>query len=937
MPYQPPHDGQYPPSQLHSPHSQSFQPQQQPRLPPPQHQHDFGQHAYAAYSKPLAHPQDNLPASLYAPQPYPPQQQQHQVNRNYAPRAIQARPPPPANNAPLHYGGAPHPQYYPVQSRNDTYPSPQQYSTHLPSQSQAQSQSQPPPPPHPPPPQVYPQIIMPPQPALHQHRSVSAVQQRDTPVPKSQPKKSHSLKHLRSKSPTKMPQPQQHPAASGKPEIDYHTLLLSLADEYIDAAHSQGTALAVAREEAETDEYYKLIATGLACLEAVLKEWKLQPRTEALVRLRYAWILYEETENDSQAEIVLSKGVDLCERNRMYDLKYCMQQLLARILYKSNPKAAMKHVDGVIHDVEGYRHTAWEYAFRLLRVTLSLSSSSQQDTAAAIHNLQKVTSLASRSGDKAVLVVSSVIEALVRLQHSSNNDSIEHAQRALATARSYQLDNKLLGIPQISTMIQMADICCSLLDYDVKKSSEKLHILQKVMDQKIGDPHWQNDGSFSIPLSHKTISPSGVEPTDILQVQNGNVLLTLRWLPEQDLYALCYFLSSVTLTAKNSQDGHKSEKYLNEGLKMIRSKFKNPQEISEPLASATARIKWRRALYCNMLLQLIFLACARTDWALARQTLKELRSTTSELQDSVDEATTCLMEYATTDIRSQPVHQQVCPQRPRRDTAILAALNSALILRDPSRPSHSHSAASKVLSTIEPYCRVSPNKYIQAAYFLISATTHTESTIQTKHDLHHSLQAATAINNSQVTCIALTFMSWKYFRGVIGEQSEKSAKAARAMARKADDKLWISVTEDLLAATLDSQGKSGEARATREQADIALLGLPPHMITHLEKDQQCFGCDRMFSSFSAMLIHLESGNCCTSRTELNSIVADYMDSDQYFRGFHQFFPFNCPDCQTEFRHLSSLYQHVEMVPECRYLDNRNNCLGELRYHLQYTL
>lgn len=68
-----------------------------------------------------------------------------------------------------------------------------------------------------------------------------------------------------------MPQPQPLPATSGKPAIDYHVLLLSLADEYIDAAHSQGTALAVAREEAETNEYYKLIATGLACLEAVLK------------------------------------------------------------------------------------------------------------------------------------------------------------------------------------------------------------------------------------------------------------------------------------------------------------------------------------------------------------------------------------------------------------------------------------------------------------------------------------------------------------------------------------------------------------------------------------------------------------------------------------------------------------------------------------------
>lgn len=174
------------------------------------------------------------------------------------------------------------------------------------------------------------------------------------------------------------------------------------------------------------------------------------------------------------------------------------------------------------------------------------------------------------------MVVSSVIEALVRLQHSSSHDSIEQAQRALATARSYQLDNKVLDIPQISTMIQMMDICCSLLEYDVKQSSEKLQIMQKVMDQKIDDPHWQNDGSFSLPLSRKTMSPSATESTDILQVEDGNVMLMMRWLPEHDIYALCYFLSSVTLTAKNSQDGHKSEKYLSEGLKMIRSELENP-------------------------------------------------------------------------------------------------------------------------------------------------------------------------------------------------------------------------------------------------------------------------------------------------------------------------------------------------------------------------
>lgn len=127
-----------------------------------------------------------------------------------------------------------------------------------------------------------------------------------------------------------------------RPPLDYQVLLLSLADEYLDAAHSQGTAIAVTQQEREMDEYYKLIATGLGCLEAVLKvrfrsshpcvyiissselggfnsnsislnlvtqNWRLQPRTEALVRLRYARILHEETENDLEAETALSKGV----------------------------------------------------------------------------------------------------------------------------------------------------------------------------------------------------------------------------------------------------------------------------------------------------------------------------------------------------------------------------------------------------------------------------------------------------------------------------------------------------------------------------------------------------------------------------------------------------------------------------------------------------
>ncbi|RHZ52647.1 hypothetical protein CDV55_103004 [Aspergillus turcosus] len=614
-------------------------------------------------------------------------------------------------------------------------------------------------------------------------------------------------------------QPVQKPS---KPPIDYQVLLLSLADEYLKAAYGQGTMVALSRREMDIEEYYKLVATGLGCLEAVLKNWRLQPRMEALVRLRYARILFEETENDLEAETALSKGIDLCERNRMLDLKYSMQHLLARMLHKTNPKAALKAVDGMIQDVEAYRHSAWEYAFRFLRVSLSLSASAHQDPVSALQHLHKISNMANRHGDKAVAAMSAVIEALAHLQHGTSSDAIEQAQRAVAVARSHQLNDELRHIPQLSTLVQMVDICCSLLEYDVNQSSQKLKVMQDLMDERLSDPNWRADGSFSIPLSGRSAGPSSIDTGDILQVQNGTLLLSFNWLPQHDLYALCYFLSSITLSSKNSYDGRKAEKFLQEGIRMVKGSFKAPQEITESM---------------------VFLACGRTDWDLANQTLKELRPIAEELGDQLPDTIQCLMEYATGalaqatgDLKAalsifqspllslSSITSKTARNDPRRDIAILAALNTILILRDPDHPSHSNLPSA--LSLVESFCKGGPNKYIQAAYYLVCATVQTESTIQTKQYLQQALQSATAISNSQITCMTLTFMSWKYFRGVVGEQAEKSARAGRAMAKKANDRLWVSVTDEMLAETLERQGKSEEAEGVRDEGHRVMTGLP---------------------------------------------------------------------------------------------------------------
>ena len=55
------------------------------------------------------------------------------------------------------------------------------------------------------------------------------------------------------------------------PPLDYQLLLLSLAEDYFTAAHDESSMVALGRRQSDIQAYYKLVANGLGCLEAVLK------------------------------------------------------------------------------------------------------------------------------------------------------------------------------------------------------------------------------------------------------------------------------------------------------------------------------------------------------------------------------------------------------------------------------------------------------------------------------------------------------------------------------------------------------------------------------------------------------------------------------------------------------------------------------------------
>ena len=59
------------------------------------------------------------------------------------------------------------------------------------------------------------------------------------------------------------------------PPIDYQLLLLSLAEDYFAAAYGSGSMKELVKRELQNELYYKLIATGLGCLEVSLRVFVL--------------------------------------------------------------------------------------------------------------------------------------------------------------------------------------------------------------------------------------------------------------------------------------------------------------------------------------------------------------------------------------------------------------------------------------------------------------------------------------------------------------------------------------------------------------------------------------------------------------------------------------------------------------------------------------
>lgn len=631
---------------------------------------------------------------------------------------------------------------------------------------------------------------------------------------------------------------------------DLSVMLLSAADEYIAAARGMGASVVRDKREVDMRQYYRLMATGMGCMDTVLRDFSMLPRDEAKLRLRYASLLVEETDNTTEIDEVLSKQISLCGRCRLQDLKYASLHLQARYQFKTNHRAALKALDTPIKEAETFQHIAWVYAFRFLKVSLALQIPGRLEAVPAIQQLHAILAHAERRGDRAVYVACCAMEAMVHLR-SSAPDRLEQAQRAIAAARSLQLQVSGKQLGSFGTLIDVIDVACGV-QHGTPDSNKSNALIEGVLDDKTESLRSET-GVFTVLIERSFGGALTYDTGGIFRKNSdGKDELVFAWLPKEDLKTLCFHISAL------DQNIHeKGFSYVKEAHQRSRSALKRQVSYSIPISISVAQMEWNRVLDWYAMFTIGLVACFREDQAVANEALTILKKRAAKPPYDNQEAYTRTLSYlsAVIDQRSGsldsalrsyssdafPLPEKGPSVNAKTDLAVLAAVNKLLIIRDPQHPQNSSTSA--LLLQLQSFCENHPNQYMRMAYRLVHAISSPDASINRQKTLmqHASTRANEIFRNTgnrEFVIMSLCYFTVSFFADQVGEKSIQAIRATRQNAKLSRKPLWMAVAFGLCMSTYQRNGLIEEAQKAQQEYEEVKHLLPAPLTGGVDADAE---------------------------------------------------------------------------------------------------
>lgn len=137
-------------------------------------------------------------------------------------------------------------------------------------------------------------------------------------------------------------------------------------------------------------------------------------------------------------------------------------------------------------------------------------------------------------------MAASLIEAVTHLR-SGGPEAIQHAQTALAAARTYQLDQDS-SIRQFGALAQFLDVACSLRQGNPAQMATTLRSLRLYMDESLKDHSWSESSDVvAVPMNFLRQNAQVVTQDTRMILESradGRYNLFMSFLNKRDAYAL---------------------------------------------------------------------------------------------------------------------------------------------------------------------------------------------------------------------------------------------------------------------------------------------------------------------------------------------------------------------------------------------------------------
>jgi tetratricopeptide (TPR) repeat protein len=527
-----------------------------------------------------------------------------------------------------------------------------------------------------------------------------------------------------------------------------------------------------------------------------------------------------------------------------------MQHLQARYEFQINHRAAIKSLDAPINEAETFQHIVWVYALRFLKASLALRVPGRPEAASTLQQLHAIANHAEKRGDRAIFVTACALEAMVHLR-TAGADSIEHAQRAIAAARSYQLQASAKEAGQMATFVDTVDLVCSIRKGSLDR--QKMAALHQRADEESGS----FDGVFSVLIEKSFGGQSLTRSTGGIfqKAKDGRDELVFSWLSKNDFRMLAYYLSGVMMIPHDMSRGRS---YVQEGLRITDSALQHHAKRGMSIPASIHQRSWVTILDLYMRFALGLVACRADDIREAEQALASLRKCANKapfrdredfrplssylagvVAQSTGELDEALKAYSTTEL-GQPATNP--PTDLKTDLQILAVMNQLLIVRSPAHPKHH--LAQALFTQLENVCSNHPNQYIVCAFRILHAIQNDDNSINRQKTLaSNATNMAKSVQNYQFITLGLCLLASRFLTDTVSEQAIKSARAARALSKQARTLLWRVVAYGYCMHTFQRNGLFQDAEECRKALEELYSGLPVSLREMLRIPQHANGSE----------------------------------------------------------------------------------------------